>query len=757
MADINNIKIGSSNPDAVMFDEVTKFYINNIMTFGNIIPKDSTSAIYNKVSTTDWQINDGWEIEIISPTKLAINKFKIDTWGLRQIIPANTHTGYNQFKVGVSGIDYVHKNVVCHTAGSTTPDGFTKAYGGTGGYNVYWYPGQFTSGYSMQGLVIQFGVGYTANDKEREDSLQIGKHPWDVGTRSCITDSNVSSTWADGSYRAITIGLYGGVQNATAWHDETGDAYKIYDISNHPIYIDLAPRDTTMEDPSSVECWDAYMGDTQVYHKDKTLENCWEKYGYVAGEGTYSYKDDNNQVRNFTHQVIECPTGTTILPELDDWSCLAHCKLYQLNPSNKEVWDKIREWYRNNTINGILLRVPHAVAPDWGLHRTWAGCHGFKELTLNIHFDDWWNYGEQNWFWTDIEEITLNVNQPFTSPQRLFMSMTKLKTINWTNSGYDALCGAVSIVDMFGGCSSLEEYPAKLINWGGAKDTTSSNSTRGVTLTQYAFEGCNNLKKIPSHTSGDSIICSNLEHMFINCYKLTTIEPILDVAEQTCKPSSAKNWFSGCNALTSVKIKGLNHGDWYFDGTTNNGVKHGDLSNLDEVSVQYLFNNLADLTTCDPMINTKQWYNSMEDWEVKNGATKDYKGIYLTEDGIYDGVIASITSETPSPDSNYLNVNSLQGGIITVKVNDDSTVLDGNTNMPVEIPQGSTEISITANSVEVPIGNTITISFSKKWDSSNPLVDNATLHCPSAWSDKVTDEMIVAANNKGWDINIAAE
>lgn len=278
------IKIGDIDLSEAVFGDFQHHYYPHVMTFGKIIPKDSTTAIYDKVSTTDWQINDGWEVEIISPTKLAIKKFKIDTWGLRQIIPADTHTGYNQFKVGVSGIYYVHENVVCHTADSTTPDGFTKAYGGTGGYNVYWYPGQFTSGHSMQGLVIQFGVGYTANNNEREDSLQIGKHPWDVGTRSCITDSVISSTWADGSYRAITIGLYGGVQNAASWHDETGDAYKVYDISDHPIYIDLNVDDYAKEDPTTIECWEAYMGEQQIYKKDKTLDNCWKKYGLAVPE-----------------------------------------------------------------------------------------------------------------------------------------------------------------------------------------------------------------------------------------------------------------------------------------------------------------------------------------------------------------------------------------------------------------------------------------------------------------------------------------
>lgn len=292
MADINKIKIGAVDPDSIMFNKFDVSMANTAITFGSIIPKDNSSAAIQEVSQSVWQINDGWEVEIISPKKIAIKKFKIDTWGIRQMIP-NPHTNYNKLRVHVTGLNYVHQNVICHTAGSTTADGFTKAYGGTAGYDVYWYPGHYTSGNSMQGMVIQFGCGYKANDNERYDSLQIGKHPWDVGTKVGIEDGIIEGTWGDTDYKAITIGLYGGVQNAKSWHDETGDAYKQYDISDNPIYIDLNVDDVTKDiDVTSVECWDAYVGNNKSYHKDKTIDNCWKKYGLVVPFGWHLYKDN---------------------------------------------------------------------------------------------------------------------------------------------------------------------------------------------------------------------------------------------------------------------------------------------------------------------------------------------------------------------------------------------------------------------------------------------------------------------------------
>lgn len=282
MANINKIKAGTSNPDALMFDKYRIGTYNSGIFFGSIIPKDNADAATQETSNSVWQVNDGWEVEIINNKKLAIKKFKIDTWGLRQIVPTDTRDNYNSLKIKVTGITRVHDEVICHTAGSNTPDGFTKAYGGTGGYNIYWYPGQFDSGNSMQGLVIQKSIGYAGNDNQRDDSLQIGKHPWDVGTKSCITDGIAIGTVGDWSYRAISIGIYGGVQSAASWHDESGDAYKQYDISDNPIYLDLNVEDTTKEvDVTSVECWDAYAANEKIYHKDKTLVNCWKKYGLV--------------------------------------------------------------------------------------------------------------------------------------------------------------------------------------------------------------------------------------------------------------------------------------------------------------------------------------------------------------------------------------------------------------------------------------------------------------------------------------------
>ena len=148
-------------------------------------------------------------------------------------------------RVKVTGLTYVHENVVYQedSKGNKTY-GFVPAYCGTGGYNVYWYPGQFTSGNYIRGLGVQNSIGYQANVNEIEDGFIMGKHPWDVGSRNAYTDGIHGGTWGDGSYRATSIGLFGGYQTAASWHEYTtegynGDAYKVYDISDTPIIISI--------------------------------------------------------------------------------------------------------------------------------------------------------------------------------------------------------------------------------------------------------------------------------------------------------------------------------------------------------------------------------------------------------------------------------------------------------------------------------------------------------------------------------------
>lgn len=742
MADINNIKIGSSNPDAVMFDEPLnrlKTSVFDWYKFANDAGGYWVRGLW-LAPVSPWGIYSWpWDLGVPNGALKDINNGWA-RWGyVRDGIGKNiTSSMTKNFPANVSGNYHVAITIWFNTPNYTDDDG-----------------NQFLD-ISDNPIVITF------NDERFDDYNWVmtdgGIAEWSEDKRT-ITIQRIKGLTSSGSRASKSFVVCQSNNTDKTIEKIREDLYNVYaDVSGLSVNDGIDFTDET-----SVECWNAYMGDTQVYHKDRTLENCWKKYGYVAKESAVIWGNDKKEVKEY---VVKLPSGKNILPKLDNYNSLANCKFHDISPANTEIWSGIRNWYKNNTIDGTILAIP-SIVDDGGmsLARTFWNCTGFSELTLNLEFNDAYNSGEDNWFGTGIEEITFNTNYPISSPQRWFRGMSKLKTIKYSCESSPYLFGVASTVDMFGGCSSIEEYPARMIDWGTHRNIQNT-TTRKATLTQYTFDKCAKLKKVPSYINGDDIVCCYLKHMFNNCNALTTIEPILDVAEQTCKPSSAENWFNGCNALTSVKIKGLNHGDWYFDGTTNNGVKHGDLSNLDEVSVQYLFNNLADLTTCNPKINNKVWYNNFGDWVLKQGVyiDEDYGELlipeYTNEDDedptVYNGDLISVTG-LASPAGCIIKPNGEPAtveGYLEIIFSDNSkiTIDTDSTENSYTIPTGVTGLTIKAYDCVVPYD--FYISLGQIWNSSNPLVSSAVLNCPSAWSDKVTASMVSSANNKGWTIKV---
>ncbi len=284
MANINKIKAGVSNPDALMFDKYKAPMANNGLVLTSLVPKDTINR-WGTQDEGEWEINDGWEVEFIDLKTIKINKFKIDTWGIRHHANSSTAawTKYANIKCEIKGLSYVNNNIIQATADSDEITGFVPAYCGSNGYVVEWYPGQSTDGRAVKGLVIQgFGCYGDTWNNARDLSYAMGRAPWEVNNNrdQMVADgTRISGVMNGGSCAGLCIGLFGGCQTATAKYDESAGAYKEYDISDNPIYIYLDVPDTSGEiDVTSVECWDAYAGEDKVYHKDKTLDNCWKKY-----------------------------------------------------------------------------------------------------------------------------------------------------------------------------------------------------------------------------------------------------------------------------------------------------------------------------------------------------------------------------------------------------------------------------------------------------------------------------------------------
>lgn len=778
---MNTIRAGNEAPSSIMFDVFYTPIANQDITFGELVPKNN-SVSYSK---SIWQVNDGWEVKKVSDKKVAITKFKIDTWGLRIL----TQGGIPSMSIKVYGLAYVHNNVVCHTAGSTTPDGFTKAYGGTGGYNVYWYPGQFNSGNSMQGLVIQKGMGYLASDSEKDDSLQIGKHPWDVGTKVGITDGVHIGCAGDGSYQATTIGLFGGVQNATGWHEENGEAYRIYDISDHPIYIDLDSPDTSgVIDVTSVECWDAYCGDTQIYHKDKTVQNSLVKYG-LARNGVWKNGVHQSNYNDDDYLLVDGHSAAGfkyIIPDTIDFNQVVNdrcCYFWNARPQNTEFWDPVKQKFETLHINRNT--VPMWLGENNDRRGPFAGSN-IDEITINLQNDSSDGsdqVGVLNGYFADsnVETVNLNISdniaQWLINGQHMFYRCGNLKTINHTGRG---ICKDIS--GMFLGCTSLTTIPDTLLNFG-------SISLGGHNI-GFTFDYNSNLETIPMVAgTTEETRCTNISNIVRAAYcqqflsnspKLTYLGWCIDLSNITPGGTGTYNSFNAIN-LTDARIGKISRGNWYFDGSLDNNYSQSNLPSLNRESVQYLLNTAVDLTKYQYYVDRgykNEFPYSFTDVNYSSGIeiNRSYNSISINNPDASATVTFNktnnvplkittsskvvISSENPiklyRPGSNleYTTDKELDlTGATLVQESNSITILPENNEIYYLIQDTPSKKTLT-----VDPGNTfIEIPSPLCYDPGISSVSSAELHCPIQWKDKITDQNISDLAAKGWTVFIGSQ
>lgn len=991
MANINKLKMGSSDPDAIMFDTYYLPTANQFTSFGSIVAKDNTNDTPSP-NLAQWEVNDDCDVEIISPRKIKIKKFKIDTWILRIKTgvgdTSSNLSKFSTFRIKVEGLSYLNNNVICHTAGSDVPDGFTNAYIGTGGWNVAWYPGQYTSGNYAKGLLIQGCMNYNANANERDRSLHMGRAPWDIGNYSFISDGEVSTkAWYGINARGICIALFGGVQNAASWGDNSNGAYQIYDISDHPLIIDLDVPDISQAvDMSSVECWDVYSGgndqqigvalsngtvipydeatedsyptmvgvafkngdasyiiglkdvnnmcffanktqsditsikdqlaieglasvavndmngqqnttllypiinaissgyavplarnqsidfgdetkqgyiwsagefyqlfkcgqdtltkinnllakatdatplnygsgsngtmyqtstlnglvdDTYInsvwgcptyssfgnwgidgvdctngggfrvrpiyefdykpgliYHKDKTVENCWIKYK-LAQMHTVS-KCSALEVKD-----LSGISNKKILPDVIDWQDYMEDYIdntvyptkfvqFHISISNTDYWDTIREWFANHNICGLVLKEG----------KIFQNSNFSGELVLNIDHprnSDGTSYqfisfssAFEN---TSITKLTLNLLNGcrMSSLHNMFIRMKSLQQINWNSN--NVTCAAADLSGAFEWDGSLTSLPSNMIEWGSRAQY--GITPNGSTNFGYVFEGCGSLTSIPMYgenrtADANTVIASSAQQAFNACSSLTYIGPVIDL--RYINPGSGTGGyllFGSCTNVTDARIKNLNHNTWYLDGTGTGNNNHGNLPLLDLESVQYLFNNLVDLNKKNSS-PPRSLSNCFVDWNREVDQNKDNFTVFSS---IYFHLASASGTNAPSPcytngtfENLVINVSGLTSGLRLefgsgiIEQSDSSITTNGR--HTINKSNSDTQGFKLYNDTNEDISTNVVVSIVNPYDDSTPANDNAELHCPSAWSDKITDEMVQTANTKGWTIYI---
>lgn len=520
----------------------------------------------------------------------------------------------------------------------------------------------------------------------------------------------------------------------------------LIDISDDPIIISSIAISGI--DITTIESWDAYLKDINVYHKERNVENLWAKYGLIE-----KVKDENGnelnyyQVGDFSNSKIG---GGIKLPIPTDWENYMQTEdgssiIWRTYLKDLSTYDTFREWYKNNTIKlDILNRKPFA----------YSNFNGEITLRLNEKAGDIENnymYCIDPFFYSDIEKVNLVSENGciFSAGQNFFRRASGLTEITFENINKGYIFGATDHSGMFEFCSKIKKYPNKLINW--AK-RGNPNNTLWNTNIPYMFE-YSGFEEIPSWDTTDRYIENNniivapfCAQAFNFCNSLKKIGPILNVVLVNPSNENSVYRFLNSSNIEDIRLKNLNHATWRFDGTGN----IGNLPNLNRESVQYIFDNLMDLNTCNPELHEQQIYNSFLSWN------SNYK---LTESG--DTIVRSGYFTTNKRASTVENaemiVNTTEVFLTPLKFKItglmDGDVIDfGGTSYDID---GTYEIIKTNNNREgfrvFSSDNTrntnITLTILSAYDTTNPLNSSAELYCPSEWNG------ITYSENIGWNIN----
>ena len=441
---------------------------------------------------------------------------------------------------------------------------------------------------------------------------------------------------------------------------------------------------------------------------------------------------------------------------------------WQVLARHPEFWDRIKDWYSKNSAWHVLSDG-HTFA--------YSNIDQLDVVMDKVTYpaDSWVNnflsmlYGEDIFNSSNIKSINFVQKNPeyhISSIQRMFRSARDLKTINIQLASPDGfICGANSVVDSLSG-ASIETYPDRFINWGSYLHPNGLSEAN--TLCHWMCNTCEKLKTIPAYPDSKNNIlrCYNMgEKMFYNCHELTDVGMIIRMA--LVEPGKSEGMFYNCVKLTGLKLKELNHGDWHFE---NASAKNGYLPALSAESVKYMIDNLSDLTKSNESSHTQNPSGSFYSWdsEFKNvnsalGNINDYNVFAANEIYLYkrynDYNAAQVIASTFDKLINMkLIARGLQEGdeiIFGPESQPDLYKINKNNTIQI-INKDNTDKYIIKfiNKTQPDIRSESKLNVIGGWDSTNPVVNHATLFGPAQWNDKITPEMIESAKAKGWSLNI---
>lgn len=545
------------------------------------------------------------------------------------------------------GNDIIKWHKVANDAGGYYCRGiFVQPCSNNSGYWWYWDLG-CQSGIKDNGEWNQFGFIYDGDNKNITEGMTIpfsnpgnwatdnsGEYGWNFkiqiiattpNEEDLILDKPITIQFVDDRFdncrfitadgkstisedkRTITITKLSNGQNsivqvsgATNWtKDELHEQLKDIIVNVHGLQRNVLLNVPT--DWGSVEIWDAKVGEDVVYKKDRTVDNYLKEYGLygevqidtdtnVASIGTQNKPDE--EMYKYSSEVY--------IPKIID--LLEHYKTFidktdslqftfNVKQTNTEFWNIVKQClaykvkyistdYKNKTgllaesnIDGeatlnFVNNVQSFIAGDNALNNVLL-------TKINFVFDD---------------------NCRITSMNKLFNCARQLKEIT-TNKSF----GGADFSGM------VTNSPVALkngqVDWSHKTGVSITINNQLIivlaSLTNYFLDGYvgTTIEQNGNdrYSNINLLTCAEYIQMFNGCSNISSIGPVLDFKFLIQNTTT----FRGCDNITDIRIKNLNHCDWIFDNVERNGI-NGYLPNLDADSVEYLFEHLYDLTTNNP-------------------------------------------------------------------------------------------------------------------------------------------------------------
>lgn len=299
-------------------------------------------------------------------------------------------------------------------------------------------------------------------------------------------------------------------------------------------------EDSTTIYPSTEEVWDAYYGDTLVYHKDKTVENCWVKYKMAQIDSSGCIDIVNNIA---PEKTLSLPSLDTNLGNVNYANLLRiQCSLKSIDTyyipiraaeqSGSRRFFGYRKTFQNSNIGSVSALCRNS---DGEIVTETKQC---KDITDNANVQYRFRNSNADKLLLQIGYLTEDV-QYFAANCR---NLTSLRVEPKIEKPFSENCQFLRFAQ---GCTSLTSFH---LTW----------KTTYVETYNGAFGGCSSMQVVTCEDPNEySFWAGDYRFMFRDCKKLQNVIPIIITISKSgdfIDPTYLDSIFMGCSELSMFTL-----------------------------------------------------------------------------------------------------------------------------------------------------------------------------------------------------------